>query len=263
MKYLYFIIVTVLFVFISFWYLGAKLINTTTQQAPDQHLLQLSGSLIYAVKSEASTDSIEKQLAALQTNQLITGLSNDNARITFWVNMYNAWYQILAGKHHKKQPAIYTEKAINIAGHLFSLDDIEHGILRKYRGKYSLGYLPQFLPLKLIRQLAVTKLDYRIHFALNCGAKSCPPIAFYTYESIGKQLDMAALSFLSSDTEINDTEKVLQVTSIMKWFLADFGGKKGIKEILKKNLNKDFSSYKVRFKKYDWSTDLKNYAVQE
>jgi hypothetical protein len=74
---------------------------------------------------------------------------------------------------------------------------------------------------------------------------------------------MAALSFLSSDTEVNDTEKVVQVTSIMKWFIADFGGKKGIKKIVQKNLNKDFSSYSVRFKKYDWSTNLKNYAVQE
>lgn len=30
-----------------------------------------------------------------------------------------------------------------------------------------------------IKKLAVSNLDYKIHFALNCGGKICPPIRFY------------------------------------------------------------------------------------
>jgi hypothetical protein len=125
--------------------------------------------------------------------------------------------------------------------------------------EYSLGYLPQLYTPKLIKQLAVTKIDFRIHFALNCGAKSCPPISFYNYEKINKQLDMASLSFLESETEIDKSKKIITVTSIMKWFLADFLGKKGIKNIINRYLKIDYSDYSIQFKKYDWSAELKKF----
>lgn len=96
----------------------------------------------------------------------------------------------------KKRPVIFKDKSIHFADAHFSLDEVEHGILRKYRWKYSFGYLPQFLPAMRIKQLAVEAIDFRIHFALNCGAKSCPPIAFYRYDKINDQLDLATQSFL-------------------------------------------------------------------
>lgn len=152
---------------------------------------------------------------------------------------------------------------IRFADASFSLDDIEHGILRKYRWKYSLGYLPQFLPSSRIKKLAVAEIDFRIHFALNCGAKSCPPIAFYQYERIDEQLDIAAQSFLQSETTIDSTKQEIHVTKIMQWFKGDFGGESGIKRIISKYLGTDFSLYKVKFKDYDWSEDLKNFATHE
>ena len=73
-------------------------------------------------------------------------------------------------------------------GLILSLDDIEHGILRRYRQKYSLGYLPQFWVNNTIKKLAVHEMDNRIHCALSCGAVSCPAIAFYDAENIDAQL---------------------------------------------------------------------------
>ena len=62
----------------------------------------------------------------------------------------------------------------------FSLDDIEHGILRRNaRNHIEVG------DSKLTHM--VDKVDYRIHFALNCGAQSCPAIAFYTIASLEKR----------------------------------------------------------------------------
>lgn len=253
-------ILIILVLSITVWSFNILPVSATSELPPDVNILQLSEKLLYAVKVEEPTDSLELELAGLTQLNLIHGLSNNNARKTFWINVYNAWYQILAVREKKSAPAIFTTKSIKIAGHLFSLDDIEHGILRKYRWKYSLGYLPQFYPSKLIKQLAVTKIDYRIHFAMNCGAKSCPPIAFYNYENIDKQLDMATLSFLKSETEIDEKNKVIRATTIMKWFIADFGGKKGIKNILQRNLNIDPSGYSIKFKRYNQSTELKNFV---
>jgi hypothetical protein len=227
---------------------------------PDSSLLQLSEKLLYAVKTKKSTNDFEAVIASTAMEQLVNGLNNDNAIKTFWLNMYNAWYQILAQRERLKNPKIFTKKAILIAGHTFSLDDIEHGILRRYRWKYSKGYFASFFPEKLIKQLAVSQIDYRIHFALNCGAKSCPPIAFYKYSTIEQQLDVATKTFLNAEIEFDDSQKELQVTKIMDWFIADFGGKKGIKEIIKKVLNKEVSNYSIHFKPYNWDEALSNFV---
>lgn len=226
---------------------------------PDSSLLKLSESLLYNVKTEGPTADIEKELSSIDKKRIVEGLNNDEAIKTFWVNMYNAWFQILAVREKKKKPGIFTSKLIPIAGRNFSLDDIEHGILRKYRWKYSKGYLPKLFPGKLIKQLSVSKIDYRIHFALNCGAKSCPPIVFYSYENIDKQLDLAAKSFLSGETEIDDAKKEVRVTKIMDWFIRDFDGKKGIRKIIKDVLQKDVTGYSVKFKQYNWGEALHNF----
>jgi hypothetical protein len=110
--------------------------------------------------------------------------------------------------------------------------------------------------------LAVDKIDYRIHFALNCGAISCPPIAFYNYKDLNAQLDQAALSFLETETTIDSAGHKLHVTKIMQWFKVDFDGENGIKQVITKYLGGDFSSFDVVFKDYDWSDDLKNFVSQ-
>ena len=38
-------------------------------------------------------------------------------------------------------------------------------------------------------------MDPRIHFALVCGAKSCPPIKVYTPDSLEDGLDSATMAF--------------------------------------------------------------------
>jgi hypothetical protein len=227
---------------------------------PDTTLLKLSEDLLYHVKTDEPIAELVYDIAKIDLKQLIKGLNNDNAIKTFWINMYNAWFQILASREKLKRPEIFTAKKINIAGKNFSLDDIEHDILRKYRWKYSMGYLPKFFSGKLIKQLAVSTIDYRIHFALNCGAKSCPPIAFYSYSYIDKQFDLAAKSFLSAETEFDDSKKELSVTKIMDWFRGDFGGKKGIKKVIKNVLQKDVNDYTIKFKPYNWDDTLHNFA---
>ena len=254
----YFFIAVGIFIFSGF-ISAIPISKTNTAAMPDTALLKLSGDFLYQVKIQTPTTVLETELAKMEMQRLIDGLNNDDAIKTFWVNMYNAWYQILATREKLKRPEIFTEKLILIAGRNFSLDDMEHGILRKYRWKYSMGYLPKFFPGKLIRQLAVSKIDYRIHFALNCGAKSCPPIAFYSYEHLDRQFDLATQSFLKSETTIDNNKKLLQVTKIMDWFRGDFGGKGGIRNIIGQVFQKDFSDYAIEFKEYNWDEALHNF----
>lgn len=237
-------------------------INSERGATSNSQYISLSEQLLYRVKTETPTDSLELAISKITMPELIAGLSNDNARKTFWINIYNAWFQILSTREKKTKPEIFTDKLITIASTKFSLDNIEHGILRKHQWKLGGGYIPQACPRKIIRQLEVSKIDYRIHFALNCGAKSCPPIAFYKYENVDDQLEMAASSFITSETEIDEVKKTVKVSKIMQWFKGDFKGNKGIREILAKYLAKDFATYKIEFKEYDWSEQLKNFTTE-
>ncbi len=241
-------------------HITSAFVPATTILSTDTALLQLSERLLYYVKTETLTDEIETALSGTDMKRLRNGLNNDDAKKTFWVNMYNAWYQLLAGREKMKSPAIFTERKISVAGALFSLDEIEHGILRRDWQRLRKGNAAELNRKNLIQQLAVTKTDYRIHFALNCGARSCPPIAFYAYLRLNQQLDVATRSFMHNNTKIDDVRKEVTVTQLMKWFIKDFGGEKGIREIIQKVIKKDVTGYRILFSEYNWEEDLRNFT---
>lgn len=221
------------------------------------NLNQLSEKLLLAVKMRQHTSDLVSQLERISLDELFKQLPDDTHKKAFWINMYNAFFQLLRKEQGFKKPEIYTKKQIVIASERISLDDIEHGILRRYRYKYSLGFVANIFASRLIKKLAVDVIDYRIHFALNCGAKSCPPISFYSVDLIDQQLELATQSFLESETDVFDNE--LHVTMLFKWFLYDFGGVKGIKSILNQRLNLPNKSYKLIYKEYSWEEALDNY----
>lgn len=215
-----------------------------------------SEQLLLAVKMQQPTIDLVQQLGEWPLQQLKEQLSMDDAKIAFWVNIYNAFFLILRREKGLVRPHIFRKKAIQIAGLDLSLDDIEHGILRKYRWKWSLGYLPNPFVRQIIRQLAVDKLDPRIHFALNCGAESCPPIAFYKKEKLDQQLDLASQSFLESETDLYPEEKEVHTSRLLLWYRADFGGPRGALNLLSQYLGRNLTGWKLRYKPYDWSEAL-------
>ena len=58
----------------------------------------------------------------------------------------------------------------NIGGQIYSLDDLEHGLLRGNKPHPSTGMVC-FQQGDQRLEFAITELDPRIHFALVCGAK--------------------------------------------------------------------------------------------
>lgn len=67
--------------------------------------------------------------------------------------------------------------------------------------------------------------DPRVHFALNCGAASCPPIRTYEPEALDRQLELATSSFLSSDqaVRIDVRHRTLYLSALFQWYRGDFG----------------------------------------
>lgn len=98
----------------------------------------------------------------------------------------------------------YSLTAYRVAGQTLSLDDLEHGLLRHNRAspnplRWGFWSPQHFVGLKDVdddpRAAWAVPLDSRIHFALNCGARSCPAIRYYEAEGLDEALDGAAAAF--------------------------------------------------------------------
>ena len=69
----------------------------------------------------------------------------------------------------------------------------------------------------------VKEFDPRIHFALNCGASSCPPISVYTPDNVETGLESATVNFINSpETSLDLNGRQIQVSSLFKWYKSDF-----------------------------------------
>ncbi|MFY0672814.1 MAG: DUF547 domain-containing protein [Bacteroidia bacterium] len=226
-------------------------------------IIALSEILLEKVKLKKNFKSEIEELKLIDLSSLQKALLNDNQKKVFWINLYNAFIQISGSELETNKKQYFTKKRIGFKDFILSFDDIEHGILRKGRYKYSLGYFNTVLMKASIRQLKVQKLDYRIHFALNCGAVSCPPVLFYSLNKIEDQLQLATVAFLEQSTRVDEVYKKVEVTKLFLFYLKDFGGFSGIKNLL---IDKGFISdnnYKIEFDQYDWTLKLNNFASYE
>lgn len=226
-------------------------------------LNELSQQFIYAAKTGNETKLLLDRLKNINYDSLKNELATDEEKKAFWINLYNGYTQLFLKKDpekYKNRNEFFKAKQIEIAGKKFSLDEIEHDILRRSKIKWSLGYLNKIFPGKRAKELRVDQLDYRIHFALNCGAKSCPPIAFYQAGNINTQLDMATRAYLTGESEYDAANNTLKLPAIMGWFRHDFKGKKNMLSLAKKyDIVPETKRPRISFKKYDWNLYLDNY----
>ncbi|PWG05911.1 DUF547 domain-containing protein [Polaribacter aquimarinus] len=209
---------------------------------------------------------VDKQVYILEKSrlkELVNQLKTDHQKIAFWVNIYNAFIQISLTQNPKlydNRGAFFSNKRIKIAGETLSFDDIEHGIIRKSRMKISLGYLRKWFRPKWERKLRINgDIDWRIHFALNCGAKSCPPVAIYSSKNLNKEFDFMTTEYLKEQTTYNKVTKAAKSVALFSWFRGDFNGKSGACKILKKYKITPKEAKKIEFKNYNWTLLLGNF----
>ncbi len=230
--------------------------------------VELSKDLIKTARNKADYTSIKEQLAQVSPEVLAEELNSDQAKKAFWINVYNGFVQHLLMNNpelFEDRGAFFGEARVTIAGKKLSFDDIEHGIIRGSRVKWLLGLIKDPFAGKYERTFRVDKTDGRIHFALNCGAKSCPYVAAYDARFMDEQLDEIAGQFLNRTSTYKPDEEKVYVTSLFSWFRGDFGGKKGVKKNFLKKYNvipKD-ADPDLEFDKYDWTLELGNYADLE
>ena len=199
---------------------------------------------------------------ALATVRLDT-LGGRGARLAFWINVYNALVLhgiVSLGVRRSVVRAwnFFGRAAYRVGGFVLSSDDVEHGVLRGNRRRV----LPPRRPFGARdprRGLALSPLDPRVHFAINCGARSCPPVDVYRAQAIDAQLDLAARSFVNSEVALEDGRLVC--SRLFKWYRRDFDTVGGLRAFLLRYLDDgparralaDGAAPRVGFRSWDWS----------
>ncbi len=184
-------------------------------------------------------------------------------QLAFWINAYNACMLHRVSNHYpiRKDAGlvgsvrnalagrpdnsvwqirdVFTGSFCGVAGKSRSLDEIEHEIVR-----------PMGEP--------------RIHFAVNCAAVSCPPLAAEAYDParIEEQLDRAVRGFVANPEHFlidRSGDGSLTLNRVLDWFGDDFGGKEGLLGFFAAYVPDADAEFlarpgvEVRFFEYDWT----------
>jgi len=206
---------------------------TTIAPANDIHALSRN---LLAESRAGDAAASWATLASLLPREVSRALKSDAEKLAFWINLYNAAVAQQLGDnpgqyHHRGM--FFARKSITLAGKRLSLNAIEHGLLRRSMFGYSLGYIGNPLPSRFERRFRLELRDARVHFALNCGALSCPPIASYEVDRIDEQLELATANYLAAECQYDPAANTVAVPRLLSWFRGDFGGREGILELLR------------------------------
>lgn len=188
---------------------------------------------------------LDRYLAVLSTADPET-LTRNHA-FAFYINAYNAFTLKLILTKYPEINSIkeigsffsnpWSKKFIPLNGRTVTLDYIEHEVLR-----------PRFN-------------DPRVHFAINCAARSCPPLHNKPFEGeiIETQLDDLTRAFINDPGATFVREGKLHISKIFSWFSEDFSDNplRFIRQYAGPDLLEKMDAagpdLKISYLHYDWS----------
>lgn len=242
-----------------------RILNGPATQ-PGRSAVALSQAILEAAR--ASNDAADRAAADLRglTGELRAidpaGIAGDPGRTAFWLNLYNALlvHRLLLEPVQGsilRQLRLFSQTAYEVGGAPYSLGVIEHALLRgNRRAPFTLRRPLRASDLRLAAAPAVP--DPRVHFALNCGARSCPPVRVYGASDLDEQLEMATAGYLADTTALDGARIVLP--RLMRIYAADFGTHAeqlrfvaGYSPKIAQRLEGRLPRPRVRYGRFDWT----------
>jgi len=170
----------------------------------------------------AALRAAARALAAFDCAGLRIGL-----RLAFWLNVYNALvlHAVVARHAHAGVRALgdfFSASQYVVGGHVFSLDEIEHGLLRVNAPRLAFGARP--LARDDPRQaLAPYMFDERVHFAMYSACRASPPPAAYLADGLAQALERAARAYLAQHVRVDAARALLHVPAMFDWYARETG----------------------------------------
>ncbi len=164
----------------------------------------------------------------------------EDSKKAYWINVYNALILKIMIENPGKD--------------ILDIGYIGHDVFLKRFKVGNKRISPSFIENKILRKMK----DPRIHFAINCASKSCPPLGnrILLETDLDKQLDQKAFKFINNTDNvfINHEEQTIYLNKIFKWFEKDFENLKSYISIYLDDIDMELIKYyNIKFFKYDWS----------
>jgi hypothetical protein len=208
----------------------------------------VDGILINAVDYiNLKKDPLFSGLAFRLGSYSLESLESEKSKLNFWINVYNILAVKMITDHYPIESikdagslfkSVWKQQAGKVGGKERTLNDIEHGILRKMN-------------------------EPRIHVAIVCASVSCPDLRLeaYTVEKLNEQLDDQMEKFLQSrqkGMKLDWKNNRVYLSPIFNWFKEDFESKGGVLKHIsqyvpaeeKKALSN--SKMKISYMGYNW-----------
>ncbi|MBR9922708.1 MAG: DUF547 domain-containing protein [Bacteroidetes bacterium] len=192
-----------------------------------------SGQVNYSAM-KSNKDVLQSYLDLLADNPPRSDWSR-NENMAYWINAYNAFtVKLIIDNYpvgsitdlHGGEP--WDVKWIKLGNKTYSLNQIENDILRPiYK-------------------------DARIHFAVNCAAKSCPPLLnrAFTAANLNAQLEKQTKAFINNPQYNTLGANSVKISKIFDWYEVDFGNVIGyLNDYSDTNIN---SGATINYHDYSW-----------
>ncbi len=192
-----------------------------------------NGDVNYAgIKADQA--ALKSYLGELEAADIST--MSRKEKLAFWINAYNAYTIKLITDNYPLGSITdleggkpWDKKWIKLNGKTLSLNNIENDIIR-----------PQFN-------------EPRIHFAVNCAAKSCPPLLnrAWTAKNMEANFEKQTKAFVNSSSFNQIGGSSATVSKIFEWYAVDFGDL--ITFLNKYSSTKLDAGASISYKDYNWS----------
>lgn len=226
---------------------------------------QTSQAFLQAIRDGEDYQAIQQKLATVDADSLAAELDSKAEKLAFWINVYNANIQTILSENpdlYQDRRSFFGEPRVTVAGKELSFEDIEHGIIRGSESKLLMGYAGKIFVGDYEKKFRVDETDARIHFALNCGAKDCPPVYIYNPGTLDDDLEQLTRTYLAAHSNYDPEKDIVTTTPLFKWFRGDFQAYDGIDDFLVKYgvLSPENKNARQEFKDYDWTLSLGDFG---
>ena len=233
-------------------FLALALALLPQQKVPDPDATKYSALLEkHVANGLVDYEALRKDRAALDEYLKAAEDARGEHGLAFWLNVYDASVLRDLVDSGKKLPAKVTDlkgffdaTKHKVNGESWTLNEIEGFIRKQWK-------------------------DPRVHFALNCGALSCPPLPARAFreEKLGATLEELTRAFLDGPGLVLDpAKKELRATKLLDWYRDDFVAKDGSLEgFLRKHVTdgKKLDALdaargnRLVFQDYDWTPNAR------
>jgi hypothetical protein len=191
----------------------------------------------------ASDERLTEYLASVAATDP-AAIDDERERLAFWINAYNAFTLQLILEEQPRESIREIERDdqgpwdipfIRIRGKLYTLNQIEHQIIRT---EFS---------------------EPRIHMALVCAARSCPPLRTEAYRgrTLEEQLEDNTRRFLADSTQnrYDPESATVSLSEIFSWFAEDFVAVYGsVEQFIRRYYPiEPGQELQLKYLPYDWS----------